>query len=67
MAAQAAQQSTLMPLIQGIGGAAQSIASVDWSSPNKGPDFTKGSTQGSTYNPQNYLGDYLGGTYSTTG
>jgi hypothetical protein len=61
MAAQAAQQSTLMPLIQGIGGAAQSIASVDWSSPNKGPDFTKGST----YNPQNYLGDYLGGMNST--
>jgi hypothetical protein len=30
MAAPAAQQSTLMPLIQGIGSAAQSIASVNW-------------------------------------
>ena len=62
MATPAAQQSTMMPLIQGFGSAASSLASIDWSSPNKGPDFTKGST----YNPQNYLGDYLGGTYSTT-
>jgi len=63
MAAPAAQQSTMMPLIQGFGSAATSLASIDWSSPNKGPDFT----QRSTYNTQNYLGDYLGGTYSTTG
>ena len=62
MAAPAAQQSTMMPLIQGFGSAASSLASIDWSSPNKGPDFT----QRSTYNTQNYLGDYLGGTYSTT-
>lgn len=39
MAAAAPQQSTIMPLIQGFGGAAQSIASVDWSSPNRGGDF----------------------------
>ncbi len=62
MAAPAAQQSTMMPLIEGFGSAAGSLASIDWSSPNKGPDFT----QRSTYNTQNYLGDYLGGTYSTT-
>lgn len=67
MATPAEQQSTMMPLIQGFGSAASSLAKIDWSSPNKGPDFTQGSTQGSTYNPQNYLGDYLGGTYSTTG
>ena len=62
MATPAAQQSTMMPLIQGFGSAASNLASIDWSSPNKGPDFT----QRSTYNTQNYLGDYLGGTYSTT-
>jgi hypothetical protein len=62
MATPAAQQSTMMPLIQGFGSAASNLAKIDWSSPNKGPDFT----QRSTYNTQNYLGDYLGGTYSTT-
>ena len=67
MAAQAAQQSTFMPLIQGIGGAAQSIASVDWKSPNKGDNKFVMPTVGSTYNPQNYLGDYLGGMNSTKG
>jgi len=41
MAAPAAQQSVAMPLIQGFGSAASSLASIDWSSPNKGPDFTK--------------------------
>jgi hypothetical protein len=66
MATPAAQQSTMMPLIQGFGSAASNLASIDWSSPNKGPDFTQPSTQRSTYNTQNYLGDYLGGTYSTT-
>ena len=66
MAAAAAQQSTMMPLIQGFGSAASSLASIDWSSPNKSEKFTQGSTQRSTYNTQNYLGDYLGGTYSTT-
>ena len=66
MAAPAAQQSTMMPLIQGFGSAASSLASIDWSSPNKSQDFTQGSNQRSTYNTQNYLGDYLGGTYSTT-
>jgi len=49
MAAPAAQQSTFMPLIQGIGGAAQSIASVDWSSPNKGQDFAPLPTIGDLY------------------
>ncbi len=63
MAAPAAQQSTMMPLIQGFSSAASSLASIDWSSPNKGPDFT----QRTSYNTQNYLGDYLGGTYSDYG
>jgi hypothetical protein len=39
MAAPAAQQSTMMPLIQGFGSAATSLASIDWSSPNKGGNF----------------------------
>ena len=65
MAAPAAQQSTMMPLIQGFGSAASNLAKIDWSSPNKGQDFTQGFTQRSTYNPQNYLGDYLGGMNST--
>ena len=58
MAAPAAQQSTLMPLIQGIGGAAQSIASVDWSSPNKGQDFVSNPLSGSVMLPQ--IGNYSG-------
>ena len=56
MAAPAAQQSTMMPLIQGFGSAANSLASVDWSSPNKGPDFTGNTSgynaSGVTFNPQ---------------
>lgn len=62
MATPAAQQSVFAPLISGIGSAASNLASINWSSPNKGPDFT----QQTSYNTQNYLGDYLGGTYSTT-
>jgi len=40
MAAPAQQQSTFMPLIQGFGSAANTLASVDWSSPNKSQQFT---------------------------
>jgi len=56
MAAPAAQQSVAMPLIQGFGSAASSLASLDWSSPNKGGSFTPSSggynTSGVTFNPQ---------------
>jgi len=40
MAAPAAQQSIAMPLIQGFGNAASSLASINWSSPNKSEKFT---------------------------
>lgn len=36
MAAMPAQQSTFAPIIGGISNAASSLASIDWSSPNKG-------------------------------
>jgi hypothetical protein len=39
MAAPAAQQSTFAPLISGIGSAAGSLASIDWSGPKTGGDF----------------------------
>lgn len=47
MAAPYTPQSTVMPLIQGLGAAATSLASIDWSSPNKGDKFT--SPQGEKY------------------
>jgi len=39
MATPAVQQSVAMPLIQGFGSAASNLASIDWSSPNKGGNF----------------------------
>jgi len=39
LAAPAPQQSTIMPLIQGFGSAASSLASIDWSSPNQSQKF----------------------------
>jgi len=38
MASPYQSQSVAMPLIQGIGGAASSLASIDWSNPNKTDD-----------------------------
>ena len=57
MAVGAAQQSTIMPLIQGIGGAASGLASIDWSGPKTGGNFVAPSTPsyntaGVSFNPQ---------------
>ena len=56
MATPAVQQSVAMPLIQGFGSAASNLASIDWSSPNKGGNFTPTSggynASGVTFNPQ---------------
>jgi hypothetical protein len=55
MAAQYQPQSTAMPLIQGLGSAATSLAKIDFSSPNKNQGgFTPGgyNTSNLAFNPQ---------------
>lgn len=62
MAAPAQQQSVFAPLISGIGSAAGSLASIDWSSPNSGGVFTQGgggNTAGYIADP--YAGNFGGG------
>lgn len=58
MAAPAQQQSVFAPLISGIGSAAGSLASIDFSAPNSGGTFTGSSSSfdssGVKFNPQAY-------------
>ena len=55
MAAPYQPQSTMMPLIQGLGSAATNLSKIDFSSPNKGGNFTPPggyNTSNVAFNPQ---------------
>jgi len=75
MAAPAQQQNVFAPLVSGIGSAAGSLASIDWSSPNSGGKFTSSNSfsQGGGGNTAGYLTpqtsqfDFSGGSFNTRG